>query len=232
MNEEFPEQVSHLQALSPPRRTFPNPVLTSVSLYKPFRNRGSLSAGSPTPLSFPICSSTRFDSLAPCPDAPSPRNHQVPQSPFARLRRYLARRDLSCLASEGATAPTGSCARPSSSHLLDSHLVRRVFAGCHQSLLDEDPSRHYLCRSFLGCLAPYLASPQVPLPVSSQRTPVLPPDLTGSVLPPFTRTATSVRKAFSGLQTFLYVQASKFARHPGRSDRHSHRRMAAVTFLP
>ena len=37
-------------------------------------------------------------------------------------------------------------------------------------------------------------------------------------------------ETFSGLQTFLDVQASKFARHPGRSDRYHLRRMAAVAF--
>ena len=43
------------------------------------------------------------------------------------------------------------------------------------------------------------------------------------------RTATSVRGSFSGLQTFAHVQASGFARHPGRSYRRaSSRRGAAV----
>ena len=53
-------------------------------------------------------------------------------------------------------ALTDSCARPPSSLLLGSRLVWRVFAGCRQSLLDGGPSRLYLCKSFLGCLAPYL----------------------------------------------------------------------------
>ncbi len=35
----------------------------------------------------------------------------------------------------------------------------------------------------------------------------------------FTRTTTSVRTVISGLQSFLYVQASRFACHPGRSYR-------------
>ena len=52
-------------------------------------------------------------------------------------------------------ALTGSCARPPSSPLLGFHLVWWVFAGCRQSLLDGGPSRLYLCKSFLGCLAPY-----------------------------------------------------------------------------
>ena len=46
-------------------------------------------------------------------------------------------------------APTGSCVRPSPSHRLV-FLVRRVFAGCHQSLLGDGPSRHYLCNPCVG----------------------------------------------------------------------------------
>ena len=38
----------------PGQSDFPNPVLTLVRLYKPFRNGGSLSAGSHSPLSLPI----------------------------------------------------------------------------------------------------------------------------------------------------------------------------------
>ena len=45
------------------------------------------------------------------------------------------------------------------------------------------------------------------------------------------RTATSVRGSFSGLQTVLHVQASGFARHPGRSYRRASSRLgAAVAF--
>jgi hypothetical protein len=127
-------------------------------------------------------------------------------------------------------APTDSCARPSSSHLLDSRLVWWVFAGCHQSLLDAGPSRRCLCMSFLGCLAPYPGVSPGALSRFFPEDSGLPPGLTGSALPQFTRTATSARKPISGLQTFLDVQASKFARHPGRSDRYHLRRMAAVAF--
>ncbi len=94
----------------PGQSDFPNPVLTLVSLYKPFRNGGSLSAGSHAPLSFPICLWTRFvrgsalpGSVSRCPLSSKPPSAQ---SPFARLRRYLSRRDLSCIASEGATPPS------------------------------------------------------------------------------------------------------------------------------
>jgi hypothetical protein len=42
------------------------------------------------------------------------------------------------------------------------------------------------------------------------------------------RTATSVRGSFSGLQTFAHVQASGFARHPGRSYRRASSRLGAA----
>ena len=48
---------------------------------------------------------------------------------------------------------------------------------------------------------------------------------------PTCRTATSVRGSFSGLQTCAHVQASGFARHPGRSYRRASSRLgAAVAF--
>jgi len=127
-------------------------------------------------------------------------------------------------------APTDSCARPSSSHLLDSRLGWWVFAGCHQSLLDAGPSRRCLCMSFLGCLAPY---PGVSSGAFARFFPEdsgLPPGLTGSALRNLPVQRLPYGKPFSGLQAFLYVQASKFARHPGRSDRYHHRHMAAVAF--
>jgi hypothetical protein len=36
-----------------------------------------------------------------------------------------------------------------------SSLVPRVYAGCCESLLEEGPSRRYLCTSFLACKDPY-----------------------------------------------------------------------------
>jgi hypothetical protein len=188
----------------------------------------------PSPLRFaygPV-SLKGLHSLALCPDAPSPRNDQVPRAP-------LPFPGVTCsggtsVPSEGTTpsflAPTDSCARPSSSHLLNFRLVWWVFAGCHQSLLDAGPSRRYLCRSFLGCLAPY---PGVSSGAFARFFPEdsgLPPGLTGSALRNLPVQRLPYGKPFSGLQAFLYVQASKFARHPGRSDRYHHRRMAAVAF--
>jgi len=80
------------------------------------------------------------------------RNRRVPRAPLpgmgvaqdpddfeSHLRRHYS----------SFIAHTGSCARPSPSHRLV-FLVRRVFAGCHQSLLGVGPSRHYLCNPCIG----------------------------------------------------------------------------------
>jgi hypothetical protein len=75
------------------------------------------------------------------------------QSPFARSRCYLDRRDLSCIASEGITPPS-SLIR---THAPDqnpptgfSFPIQRVFAGCCQALLGDGPSRRYLCNPYIG----------------------------------------------------------------------------------
>jgi hypothetical protein len=184
----------------------PNPVLTLVSLSKPSRNGGSLSAGSHAPLSFPICLWTRFAQrsalpgpMSRCPLLLEPTKCPEPLCPIEALPRS-ARSLLHRVGGRYPSflAPTDSCARPSSSHLLDSRLVWWVFAGCHQSLLDAGPSRRCLCLSFLGCLAPY---PGVSPGAFARFFPEdsgLPPSLTGSALPHLTRTATSVRETFFG----------------------------------
>ena len=47
-------------------------------------------------------------------------------------------------------AHTGSWARTKPSPRLWSSLLRLVFADCHQSLLDDGPSRRYLCNLYIG----------------------------------------------------------------------------------
>ncbi len=67
--------------------------------------------------------------------------------------------------------------------------------------------------------SPTPAGPMVHTPVSSHRTSAFPPLEQGRLHTNTIRTATSVRYAFSRLQAFSNVQASRFARHPGRSYR-------------
>ena len=60
----------------------------------------------------------------------------------------------------------------------------------------------------------------VHLPVSSHRIIGLPPVRTRSAFPRHPAQRLQYRALISGLQSFLYVQASSFARHPGRSYRY------------
>jgi len=143
------------------------------------------------------------------------------QSPFARLRRYLFRRDVFCTSSEGVTPP---------SSLLRTHAPVQ-----YPPALFGSPYSAGLCR-----LSPVSArywtfpvlSPQIfplvsgPLPrwVPMVLSPVSSHGIIG-LLQPFSRSAfplpsrkaTSREAPFSGLQSFRYVQTPAFARHPGRS---------------
>jgi hypothetical protein len=80
-------------------------------------------------------------------------------SPFAQLRCYLRWGDVYRLLRgryPSVIAPTGSCATPVGlSPASAFSLVRRVLAGCTQSLLPTGASRRYLWESFLGCWIPY-----------------------------------------------------------------------------
>ena len=104
-------------------------------------------------------------------------------------------------------------------HAASPPLLLVVFAGCCQPLLDEGPSRRYLCESFLGCLDPYPAGLQkCTCPLLPSATSTFPAWDTGRHAR-MTRSATSERPSISRRQSFLYVQASKFACHPDRSHR-------------
>jgi len=75
------------------------------------------------------------------------------QSPFAHSRRYLLWCDVSHHIRErypSFIAHTDSCARPNPSRRLQLSLLRQVFAGCHQSLLGDGPSRCYLLNLYMG----------------------------------------------------------------------------------
>jgi hypothetical protein len=145
------------------------------------------------------------------------------ESPFARVRPCLPRLALQAPVSRcypAVSALTGSCVRPSSSRRLRLSLVLRVLAGCCEPLLHDGPSRRYLCYLPAGAWTPTPAALQVHLPVSSLKTLAFPAVISGR-RSATARTATSVRIVLSGLQSFLYVQAPAFARHPGRSHRYA-----------
>ncbi len=136
--------------------------------------------------------------------------------------RYLHWRGVSHLLGgrcPSLIAPTDSCAKPAwLSPPSVFSLVRGVFAGRFQPLLPTGSSRRYLCESFLGCLIPYRRFHKVLLPVSSSVASAFPQEGNGSASA-VSREHDFPRGRISGLQIFLYVQASKFACLPDRSYR-------------
>ena len=109
-------------------------------------------------------------------------------------------------------------------------LVQEVFAGCSQPLLPTGTFPTLSLRIFPRMLGP--------LPRRSQRSAYtcfflrvigLPPERSGSASR-FSPRIRLLAGVFSRLQTFLYVQASEFARLPGRSYRCTKCRRAAETF--
>jgi hypothetical protein len=84
-------------------------------------------------------------------------DHQVPRAPLPAARCYPRRCGVPHHIRghyPSFIAPTGSCVRPNPSHRLWIDLLRRVLAGCRQSLLGDGPSRRYLCNPDAGAWTP------------------------------------------------------------------------------
>ena len=117
-------------------------------------------------------------SLALCPDAPSLETTKCPE-PLCPIEALPRSRDLSCIASEGATPPSSLLRThapdphpPSSSTSVSSGgSLQVVTSPCWMLALPDVVSA---CLS-LDAWPHTPASPPVPLPVSSQRTPAFPP---------------------------------------------------------
>jgi hypothetical protein len=163
--------------------------------------------------------------------APSSKSGPVPeppsaQSPFARLGRYLWRRDVQHLVRRrypSFIALTDSCARPKSSRRLRLSLFRPVFAGCCQPLLEDGPSRRYLHNL---CKGAWTRTP--PRSCRSVHLDALALGSGASIAGPRPRlraerlgtrndpcNATSTGGWISRLQSFANVQAPLLARPPG-----------------
>jgi hypothetical protein len=116
-------------------------------------------------------------------------------------------------------ALTTSCASPKASPQLSLFARWAVLAAWTIRCWSLGPSRRYLSRTFSWMLGPlprlsqWCLYPFLP----AERRPSRNGYAVGSLAK--TRTTTSVRTVISGLQSFLNVQASKFACHPGRSYR-------------
>ena len=117
-------------------------------------------------------------------------------------------------------AHTDSCARPKPSYRLSCTLYDRSLqvatSPCWELALPGVISANLS----LDAWPPTPAVPMVHVPVSSHRTSAFPPLGQGRHLAT-SRTTTSARSSISELQTFTYVQASSFARHPGRPYRYA-----------
>ena len=133
--------------------------------------------------------------------------HSVPRGPL-RQRGLTPR-----------VALTTSCASPKASPQLSLFARWAVLAAWTIRCWSLGPSRRYVTRTFSWMLGPlprlsrWCLYPFLP----TERRPSRNGYTVGSAAK--TRTTTSVRTVISGLQSFLNVQASKFACHPGCSYR-------------
>jgi hypothetical protein len=144
------------------------------------------------------------------------------QSPFAQCRRYLHWRDVDRLLGgrhPSFLAHTDSCANPVTSPRLRPwprlwSLRRLPSAPAANGIFST-----LFCESFLGCLSPYPGGfaecPCLVLPQRRRPSPI--EKWVG--FPLLSRQHDFSRTPISGLQLFLYVQASEFACLPGRSYR-------------
>jgi len=146
------------------------------------------------------------------------RLHSVPRGPLLQgvLTPFIAL--------------TTSCASPETSSQLSLFARWAVLAAWTIRCWSLGPSRRYMTRTFSWMLGPlprlsrWCMYPFLP----TERRPFRNGYAVGSLAK--IHTTTSVRTVISGLQSFLYVQASKFACHPGRSYRRRFHVGAAVTF--
>ncbi len=130
----------------------------------------------------------------------------VPRAPSPRARHY-----------PGELATMGSCARPRSSaplaHRSTVQSGQVAASPCWNQVLPDVISAHPSRRAW----TPTPAARGVHSPVASPTTSAFPPLGQGRRPPDPCSDFSTV--ALSGLQSFLNVQARRFARHPGRSYR-------------
>jgi hypothetical protein len=143
------------------------------------------------------------------------------QSPFARSRCYLNRRNLK-LRRRALPLLHRSyrlMRRTITLKLSSVSLLQLVFAGCCQPLLGNGPSRRYLCNPCMGACTPTpgcLSGANVRFfPEGSSLTIVL----RSSAHPNIHRNATSAMSGLTRRQSFRYVQAPMLARPPDGTHR-------------
>jgi len=203
-------------------------VIIGLFLTQPSRTHGSLSARPHTPLVHTVCHVTirrlRFHSLSGTEshDGVVLQAITVPRAPSPEGRCYLhsARDSNPCrqalprlYRSYGLMRRTGILSQPRVSpcalslrRLLRTPAGRRPFPALSPQIFPQLPGP--LPRRSLWCTYSFLPTGHRPSPFPKQ---------VGT--PQKSRTTTSVRRLLTRLQSFANVQASGFARHPGRSHR-------------
>jgi hypothetical protein len=148
-------------------------------------------------------------------------DHQVPRAPLPAGRCYPRRCGVPHHIRghyPSVIAPTGSCVRPDPSRQLWINLLRRVLAGCRQSLLGDGPSRRYLCNPYPGAWTP---TPWCPAGAHARYFPA-DDGLTAGLRRSAHQSPLqcNFNRAFlSGLQSVRDVQAPALARPPGCTHR-------------
>ena len=206
----------------PGQPVFPGPVQTLAFLRRSSRCQRDLSAGTHTSLPSPVYHRTRprneqWHSLAQWPAALRPWDRQVPRAPLPG-RCITSTGAMSCIASKGVTLSSLLLRAHASAQLSSAYfslgLVWRIFAGYCQFLLRVGPSRRYLCETLLGCLDLCHGGIRSALARYFLHIVGLPQRVMGR-LPTKFHPMTSWWALFSRLQSFLNVQTSKLACHPG-----------------
>ena len=141
------------------------------------------------------------------------------QSPFARSRCYLFRRNVTCITSEGITPPSSLLWTHATDQIPPADFSFLYTAGLCR-LLPVPAGRWSFpmlsLQSLHGCLDPYPRDASlVLLSVSSQRVTASPPLHQVRHIRPNRRNATSTTTPFSGRQSFHNVQAPMLASPPG-----------------
>ena len=148
-------------------------------------------------------------------------DRQVPRAPLPG-RSLSSTGTVSCTASKGVTLSSSLIRAHAPAQLSSAYfslgLVWRIFAGYCQFLLRVGPSRRYLRETLLGCLDLCHGGIRSALARYFLHIIGLPPRVMGR-LPTKFHPMTSWWALFSRLQSFLNVQTSKLACHPGHPYR-------------
>jgi len=155
------------------------------------------------------------------PGSKSSTNQGPPraQSPFARSRRYLNRRDLTCITSEGVTPPSSLLRTHAPDQNPPAHFDSTYKAGSLQVV--ASPCWEMVLPDVISAILAQVPGPLprdaslVPLSVSSQKVTASPALHKVRHIRDNRRNATSTTTLFSRRQSFRYVQAPMLASPPG-----------------